>query len=118
MNSSVVNYDSARAKIQSFATLEIDWDSYGGSPIDDKTIERALCILDDLAAGDIPIPQVVPCSSGDIQFEWDPERGAVEIEIGPEGEIGYWFEDDEGEEGGEVDTDKLNELLGFLKFRK
>lgn len=58
-------------RIQSFATLEENWDSYGAKPIDQDCIEQAIeyvrCQLG--LCPNLPYA-VVPTNTGGVEFEW------------------------------------------------
>lgn len=61
------------------ATLEENWDTYGGKPIESEYIGAARFVLDQIMAHDTPPPQVTPMSNGSVQLEWC--RNGVDLEI-------------------------------------
>jgi hypothetical protein len=114
---------AALNRIAQFADLKTDWDSYGGDP--PSSVARAEAgrwveIVADLfgaRAGDTAIPySVAPLADGGIQLEWRGRNGVVELEVGPEGELGYLFLlDDQTEEGDDATwSDVLRRLLRAL----
>lgn len=62
-------------------TLEEDWDSYGGLPIDPANIIAARLVLDQIMKHDTPPPHVTPMSCGSVQLEWSMKGVDLEIEI-------------------------------------
>ena len=109
-------FDSAITKLQSFASLKENWDSYDAKPLSDEVIDRAISVLIDLAKHDIPAPDVFPSPLGEISFEW--RDGAIVVDIPASGKLGYLFEDSEDEDGGGIESEKLSDLLGFLGDHK
>ncbi len=75
--------DITSRRIDSFADLETDWDSYGAPPITEGSREAAKLALDILDGTKV---QVVPTCSGGVQIEWHNENGDLELEIMPDGE--------------------------------
>jgi len=80
-------------RLLGFAGLARGWDGYGGKPIANHTVERAIGVLNYLyrqaAERRIspPAPQMSPTSDGSIQLEWDYPRAlflSVEIPAEPE----------------------------------
>jgi hypothetical protein len=67
----------AEDRVTSFKSLDQNWDSYEGKPIDPVAIRAALILLPRLGDGWTP----VPCSDGSIQMEGYVENRAVEILI-------------------------------------
>jgi hypothetical protein len=85
-------------RIAQFADLRPDWDSYGGDPPSPRARTEAgqwVEIVADLfgaRAGDAAVPySVAPLADGGVQLEWRGRSGVVELEVGPEGELGYLF---------------------------
>lgn len=79
----------AMARIDEFAGLEANWDSYGSAPITPDAMREAKNLLTEISVPMWP----VPCNGGGIQLELDKSGDHVEIEIGPEGNIqGVLFE--------------------------
>ena len=73
------------AKVDGFASLKENWDSYGGKPIDSKAIAHAKTLIVWLAELGQPEFTVVPMSSGAIQFEW--ASLGLEVEVWPSGHL-------------------------------
>jgi hypothetical protein len=68
-------------RLEHFATLKADWDSYGALPIDPRAIECARRLLAVMSHE----PQMVPTTRGGVQFEWHRDGIDVELDIPPEG---------------------------------
>ena len=70
-------------RIDGFADLTEDWDSYGAPPIAPSAIEatkRVLTILSEVKV------QTAPTCQGGISIEWHGPSGDLELEIMPDGE--------------------------------
>lgn len=90
--------EATRRRIDEFADLGPDWDSYGGepsSPIARAEAKRWVEIVADLfgtRAGAAARPySIAPLVDGGVQLEWHGPLGIVELEVGPAGELGYLF---------------------------
>jgi hypothetical protein len=111
-------------RIVGFAELERDWDSYGASPPTVVAIEaaaRCLQVLVNAVApevGEKALPfWVAPVPNGGVQIEWRGSKAALEVEIGPAGQLGFLYEEDQDsgasyEEGNYV---SLSDLLPRLR---
>src|SRR5437660_25443 len=62
--------DEIKPQLEEFAHYSEGWDSYGGLPLRFDTANYALTILRSIMKPQTPMPQVVPTSSGGVQFEW------------------------------------------------
>lgn len=107
------SYPRAIARLELLHHLMPDWDSYGGEPPTEDTINHAIFALDALketAASmgkTLPEPDVCPGSDGTIQFEWKADGKGFQLEvIVSAGEPKYSYlsfsedESSEWEEGG------------------
>jgi hypothetical protein len=90
-------------RIAAFAELEPDWDSYGAAPPTSEALESATRCLRVLVAavapevGDKAMPfWVAPLPTGGVHVEWRGSRSALEVEIGPQGQLGFLLQEDEG----------------------
>jgi hypothetical protein len=85
----VVNLDSRSGKpawerdvvaaLCQYLDLPPNWDSYGGMPLRYDTGMFALHVLSSIMNESIPVPSVVPISSGGAQFEW--HQNGLDIEL-------------------------------------
>jgi hypothetical protein len=73
-----------------------NWDSYGSEPPSATAIEKARTLVWDIvghgfgAAGMRSIPfAIVPLSGGGLQIEWRGANDGIEVEVDPEGKLGY-----------------------------
>lgn len=107
-------------QLRRLATLEDDWDSYGGSPPTDEAIDAA-CSLLSLAYAfhdeRMRPYDVAPVPDGGVQVEWRGHAQHLEIEIGPRGQIGYLVKNlvdgggREYEEGDEITVTRALQLV-------
>jgi hypothetical protein len=75
-----VKLSELKKRVNEFADMEPNWDSYGAKPISKDCISKAIELLDKMDK-DVPPPFVAPLPSGGIQFEWETESGYMEIVI-------------------------------------
>lgn len=91
------------------ATLELEpnWDSYGGPPVEKKSIEGAISLLLATMNEDSPPPAVVPTSAGGVQLEWHQGGVDLEIEVRPTGSAHVYSRDHQSgaEWEGEIPND-------------
>jgi hypothetical protein len=88
-SSTVVSLDARRGKpawereivatLCRYLELPPNWDSYGGKPLRLDTGMFALQILSSIMSESIPMPSIVPISSGGVQFEW--HQNCLDIEL-------------------------------------
>lgn len=88
-SSTVVSLDSRRGKaawerelvatLCRYLELPSNWDSYGGKPLRHDTGMFALQVLSRIMNESIPLPSIVPMSSGGVQFEW--HQNGLDIEL-------------------------------------
>ncbi len=84
-------------KIKELAKLPENWDGYGSRPIQSGVLTAAKNLLPTLDQMGLRYPQVFPVPGGGIQLEWQNERGELELEILPDGEIAYLIVDERGQ---------------------
>lgn len=87
----------AQQKLKELSELRDNWDSYGSRPIQQKASETAAKLLTETAKVRLPEPQIFPVPGGGLQLEWDNAKGELELEILPDGEIGFLIVDKENE---------------------
>jgi hypothetical protein len=114
---------SAFQRLAELSTLEANWDSYGADPPTSQAIARANQLLSSIAGsltapggGDARPWFIAPVADGGVQLEWRGRHGAVEVEVGPSGRIGYLLEDGpEPHRRSEEDDDiSLEAALGLI----
>lgn len=94
--------DRAVEKVRSFATLPMDWDSYGAPPVTGVAVQKGLALLrTPQFLRLLPAHQVrlaaFPRRDGGLQLDIDGGRLAIEIEVTAEGETNYTFFDADNE---------------------
>ena len=90
------------------ATLQENWDTYGGRPIAIQAVAAGLNMLGRILAYDAPTPSVVPRSNGGVQFEWHRSGIDLEVSIDPDETVSASFEDPAT--GNEWDLDVVTDL--------
>ena len=90
-SATIVNLDSRRGKpawereivatLCRYLELPSNWDSYGGKPLRLDTGMFALQVLSNIMSETIPLPSIVPISSGGVQFEWHQNDLDIELYI-------------------------------------
>lgn len=101
------------AKIDDYALLEKDWDSYGAEAADRKSLVFARALAIYLSAMEIAEPAVALTSDGHVGFSWD-EGWSLDVECLPDGQFSYVMIDinDDGLDG---TTRDLGFILRYLK---
>jgi hypothetical protein len=118
---------TAHEQLDELATLNENWDSYGGSPPTQTSIAEAHELLSKIetllgpSAGKRVRPfDVAPIPRGGVQIEWRGGDLHLEVEIGPDGDLSYLLKKirptgREYEEAHDVEsTSVLNELKRVL----
>lgn len=74
-------------RLDSFANLSENWDSYGGQPSSDQArahTTELLLEIDDLTEGRLEDPFIAPMSDGGIELEWNLSSGAeLMLDVSP-----------------------------------
>ena len=88
----------ALARLDEFATLPENWDSYGATTPSTDTVEAArslvLAVAEAANHGDSPVvPETsAPVPDGGIQVEWQGPAARIEVVLAPDGSLGYLIE--------------------------
>ena len=61
--------------------LAVDWDGYGGKPVNFLNAYFAIQILESVCLDSTPAPSIVPGHRGDLQLEWHTETIDVELHV-------------------------------------
>jgi hypothetical protein len=69
--------------------LPESWDTYGSPRLQNAAQESATELIALLSKSDPPLPNVSPVPGGGVQFEWEINRRALEIEVLPDGSIEF-----------------------------
>ena len=109
-------------RLKELALLEADWDSYGAQPVSSAAFIAAFELLDavkDRLSRKVrdPLPQfIAPLADGGLQLEWSGQKGDIEVEIDPNGALGYVHIERQGtnRKFKEEHQVSLNEVLNLL----
>jgi hypothetical protein len=124
--SSHVDVQPALERLGALASLEPEWDTYGGAPPTDIAIEVARNAIGTVAerfgavAGEASVPyDVAPISNGGVGVEWRRGTTSFELWIGPTGTRGYLHVDGAGasrhtEEADDVRDADVLRILGDI----
>ncbi len=76
-------------KIAELRALPYNWDGYYSPPIADVAAAGAIHILEEAEEQRLPRPYIGPATGGGVQIEWHLPSREVELEVLPDGSIGY-----------------------------
>ncbi len=121
---SIQKIDNVRIILSKFVRLEKDWDTYGAVPISSESIRIAhrlvmaiirLCLDTD----EVKVPDVIaPIPNGGVHLEWIGSHKEIEVDIGPNGELGYLLIEGEGKDRqfSEKDEDSWTHIIDLIKM--
>ena len=89
-------------RLHILTTLQVGWDGYRGLPVTTANASFALDILETCCRGEVPMPQLVPGTSGDLQLEWHGTRGDIELHLLRPHEVWAWHADAQTGRDGET----------------
>ncbi|MBV6477748.1 MAG: hypothetical protein HGGPFJEG_00492 [Ignavibacteria bacterium] len=102
-------------QLHEFLNLNENWDSYGAQPLNKKTIEKAIEVVNVLDRNNIEVYYTAPSPSGDILLESRMRNKILEIEILVDDKITFTaYENDDVFKSGnliESDYDIINWFL-------
>jgi hypothetical protein len=77
-------------RLDELSALEEDWDSYGGLPPTARAIGAASRLIVEAItnSGDAP-SAVMPFPNGGLQVIWERGRDELQVDVGPDGCLGY-----------------------------
>lgn len=113
----------ARERLAQISRLEADWDSYGAEPPSAAAVLRANSLLQaveeslaDLVGEQIRPYALAPIADGGVQLEWRGQGKTLEIEIGPDRDLGYLLIEEDGDarsfqQEDNVSTSQIVELV-------
>lgn len=116
-------------RLEEIASLGQDWDSYGAQAPSRRALATARHLAGAVAESFAPavgthaLPDaVLPLADGGLQMEWRSGDGILEIDVDPEGRLGYLLQYDTGtgtqyDEADEVSWFKVLSLLDDLLGR-
>ncbi len=86
-------------RLLEFTALPVNWDSYGGLPLDPAVALAALRLLLPLVASGAPMPFLVPRSAGGLSLEWHSTGRELILSLeGPTTVSTYFWDPQSGEE--------------------
>lgn len=115
-----------RERLSKLARLRADWDSYGANPVSgaavvrtDRLLSEFVTSFGDLIGTGIRPYAVAPLANGGVQLEWRSPDGFLEVEVGPDGDLGYLLAEHQGndrvfEEGDGVTAAEVLELAARI----
>jgi len=80
-------------KLTELYSLESGWDGNGAPAISMSAGMFGLTVLQQVMLPRTPIPEIVPSSSGGVQFEWHEGGIDLELHISAPYECELWFDD-------------------------
>lgn len=109
-------------RLKELAQLKVDWDSYGAEPVSSVALVAAFELLDAVKERLCrkvrePLPQfIAPLADGGLQLEWSRQQDDIEVEIDPNGDLGYVLIEGQGtnRKFKEQHQVSLNEVLNLL----
>ena len=77
-------------RLDELSALHDDWDSYGGLPPTARAIGAASRLIVEATThtGDVP-SAVMPFPNGGVQVIWERSRDELQVDVGPDGGLGY-----------------------------
>lgn len=96
---------SLERKLDTFRSLQENWDSYGAHPINDGALENAKQFLNSALFSGLEKPLVAATSRGGVHVEWDNNGRALELEFISMTELHYYYADSNEEREKELHSD-------------
>lgn len=102
-------------RLADFADLAPDWDSYGGKTPTPAAIDAARRLLMTISAKRATVASaerfapswVSPLPSGGVQIDWNGPRAELEVDITPDGKIGYLLQEGHGRQATYEEVDDV-----------
>jgi hypothetical protein len=82
-----------KKRLRSFRELAVNWDSYGGLPLDPRIEQMSEELIEWFALGEMPPPDIFATSDGGVQIEWHIRRTNIEINLSPLEGTAMFFQD-------------------------
>lgn len=108
--------DDIEFELDELKTLEENWDSYGGQPIDRELIPKAMELLRAIRSSGVSKPFVAPVPNGGINIEWNTPEKFLGVKIRKD-EIRYFFAnrvDGTKKPGKIIKNEEINSVLDLL----
>jgi hypothetical protein len=101
-------------RIVELATLPPDWDSYGAEPLTARAIAGASLLITAVAeeqertTGERRAPwTTAPIADGGLQVEWVGQGARIEVQVAPDGTLGYLIQRGDGEDARYQEADNV-----------
>ncbi len=79
-----------RDRLEQIIRLNEGWDGYLGLPVSFTNAYFAFSVLASICNVDMPAPQIVPGSSGELQIEWHTQRYSIELWVRAPNDVHVW----------------------------
>lgn len=104
----------AISAIRQIETHVVNWDSYGGLPLDERAIMPALQLIVE-GANRCHLPRVIPLATGGLGLRWVHTNAELEIDVSPDGKVSALLENLETRDTEETEEfSHASKLFGFL----
>jgi hypothetical protein len=110
-----MNRDEFKDRIEGFADLEDDWDSYRGRAISPVAIEIALALLDGMSDELLAVSWVCPTSEGGVYFESNINSMDNSIEVEADGQLYCHNWNVPTDEDEDLEGSSLTEAVAFFR---
>jgi len=104
----------ALRRITEFADLPPNWDSYGAVPVSARALASARTLIEEVAAAGSMRDNArtapwtsAPIADAGIQVEWLGDRARIEVQVAPDGTIGFVIERGEGDDAEYEERDEI-----------
>jgi len=104
------------SKLDTFRTLQSNWDSYGAYPIDEGALENAKQFLNSTLFASLDKPLIAPTSSGGVHVEWEGNGKALEFEFISLTELNYYYSDSTSERESELHSNFADARIAAREF--
>ncbi len=107
--SSISTFDKLINTLESYKSLEEDWDGYGGVTPSIEVVDTAINLIFKIKRDDLPTPKPMISSSGNVGLYWNGKDSYVEVGI--DGDNSYYTYISEGDKYAGQDNNMLDEPL-------
>lgn len=98
-------------KLAGYLSLPAGWDRQNASQISENSVQVAIGLISLFRELNLPMPSLVPLSSGGLQFEWHKGEKDLEVEIRRSGNIVVLYGDGDEEDEFDLDAEQGLERL-------
>jgi hypothetical protein len=109
-------WDAATERLQDLVLLDRGWDGYRAPPVSFEIAHFTLDMLRAVCPTDMPSPQLIPGTSGDLQVEWHYPTGEIELHVRAPNSVSAWRRSASVPDGEEVTlTNDFVVVLGWIR---